>query len=69
MNAIPINTPEKYIYKYNYIYSKEYDLILKEIYSVGLYCTYRQFYSLYKKLNPELSDNYIKKNVQKSLKN
>lgn len=68
MNAIPINTPEKYIYKYNYIYSKEYDLILKEIYSVGLYCTYRQFYSLYKKLNPELSDNYIKKKCTKIIK-
>ncbi|UYZ38962.1 hypothetical protein OD350_29175 (plasmid) [Clostridium beijerinckii] len=61
MLNLPINIPEGLKYKYVYVLEKKYDKLLKHIYSVGLYCTYRQFYALYHKLNPTLTENYIKK--------
>ena len=65
---IPKNTPESLHYKYTYIYSKNYDTLLKKIYAVGSYATFSQFKALYKKENPSLSDGYINKKCSNILK-
>ncbi|WP_315069213.1 hypothetical protein [uncultured Clostridium sp.] len=68
MNNIPINIPKNMAYKYVYILEKSYDEVLKMIYDVGIYAAHRQFYALYKKLHPSLSDNYIKKKCTQIIK-
>lgn len=65
INELPLNIPSKYTHKYLYVLEKEYDKILHPIFKIGLYSTYRQFYALYKKFNPNLSENYIKKKCTK----
>ncbi|MVX63635.1 hypothetical protein GKZ28_07995 [Clostridium chromiireducens] len=68
MNDLPLNIPEGLKYKYVYILEKKYDNLLQLIYDVGLYCTFRQFYALYQKLNPTLTENYIKKKCTNIIK-
>ncbi len=65
---IPKNSPKSLQHKYIYIFNKNYDILLEQIYSVSLYSTFSQFQALYKKMNSSLSDNYIKKKSSQMLK-
>lgn len=65
---IPKNSPKSLQHKYIYIFNKNYDILLEQIYSVSLYSTFSQFQALYKKMNKSLSDNYIKKKSSQILK-
>lgn len=65
MSNLPINIPPKTTYKYIYVLEKEYDAILKIIYDIGYFSTFRQFYSLYQKIYPSLSESYVIKKCNK----
>lgn len=65
---IPKNAPKNSNYKYVYIFERGYDKLLKMIYDVGIYAAHRQFYAIYKRLNPLLSDSYIRKKCTQIIK-
>lgn len=58
---LPLNIPKTSIRKYELAYDKGYNTYFTIIYKLGSYITFQQFYTLYSKLNPTLSTEYIKR--------
>ncbi|MGL5354797.1 MAG: hypothetical protein ACRDA5_16005, partial [Clostridium sp.] len=58
---IPLNIPKTSIRRYELAYDKNYNKFFSIIYKLGSYITFQQFYTLYSKLNPTLSSEYVKR--------
>lgn len=58
---IPLNIPNKSVYKYVFIYENEYDKLLRPVFDSGYYCMFAQFHKIYKLNYPNLSNSYAVK--------